>query len=77
MLFRSKRTGSYEQFESEVRSFVEWVKQSPPSHDDSIMIAGEPELQIQEERQRTGIPVEDKTWLDISNVAKQFGVQLQ
>jgi LDH2 family malate/lactate/ureidoglycolate dehydrogenase len=40
------------------------------------MIAGEPELQTQTERLRTGIPVEDKTWLDISNVAKQFGVQL-
>jgi LDH2 family malate/lactate/ureidoglycolate dehydrogenase len=40
------------------------------------MIAGEPELQTQTERLRTGIPVEDKTWLDINNVAKQFGVQL-
>ncbi len=76
ILIDPKRTGDYEQFESEVRSFIDWVKQSPPHQTDSVMIAGEPELQTQTERLRTGIPVEDKTWLDISNVAKQFSVQL-
>lgn len=77
ILIDPKRTTTEAQFESEVRSFIDWVKQSPVSSLGQVLIAGEPELQMQEERLRNGITIEDKTWSDIVHAAQQFGVALK
>ena len=77
ILINPQSTNTQEQFDTEVASFVSWVKQSPAAHPSSpVQIAGEPELLIMQTRMKQGIEIDDQTWTDIVHAAKQFDVPI-
>lgn len=75
ILINPQRTATQEQFDGEVASFIDWVKQSPAANQEPVQIAGEPELQKMHSRMATGIEVDDQTWADIVSAGKHFKVQ--
>ena len=64
-----------EVYQQEIDSLIEWVKSSPtlPGVED-IYVPGEFEIRSREERMKTGIPVEEKTWNRLVETATSFGV---
>jgi uncharacterized oxidoreductase len=64
-----------ETFRSEVDDLVRYVKSSPTiPGTDRILTPGEPEAITEAERRRSGIYVEDQTWRQIEEVARELGV---
>jgi uncharacterized oxidoreductase len=66
-----------EPFYADVEQLVEYVKSSalaPGSTE--ILIPGEPEALEQERRQRNGIPVDEETWRQITEVGAKYGVSV-
>jgi len=64
-----------EPFYDEVEHLIEYIKSSqlaPGSKE--ILIPGEPEALEKERRQLNGIPVDDETWRQITEVGNQYGV---
>jgi uncharacterized oxidoreductase len=64
-------------FYADVEQLVEYIKSSalaPGSTE--ILIPGEPEALEKERRQRTGIPVDEVTWSQISEVGRKYGVSV-
>jgi uncharacterized oxidoreductase len=51
---------------AEVARFASWVKASPPAHTDApVLLPGEIERRTRAERERNGIPLDDKTRSDL------------
>jgi hydroxycarboxylate dehydrogenase B len=64
-------------FYADVEHLVEYVKSSelaPGSTE--ILVPGEPEAREKERRQRNGIPVDDVTWRQITEVGNKYGVSV-
>lgn len=62
-------------FRAEVDDLIRYLKTSPPvTPGGEVMYPGEPEAQTEADRRRTGIFVEDETWGQISQAAKELGV---
>jgi hydroxycarboxylate dehydrogenase B len=62
-----------ETFQTEVDDLIGYLKSSPTVPGvDEILTPGEPELQIEAERQRAGVFVEDQTWGQIAEILKEF-----
>ncbi len=64
-------------FYADVEHLVEYVKSSalaPGSTE--ILIPGEPEALEKERRQRNGIPVDEVTWRQITDVGRKYGVNV-
>ena len=62
-----------ETFRTEVDDLVGYLKSSPTAPGVSaILTPGEPELQTEAERRKSGIFVEDQTWGQIAEIAKEF-----
>jgi hydroxycarboxylate dehydrogenase B len=62
-------------FSADVEQLIEYVKSSalaPGSTE--ILIPGEPEAMEKERRQRNGIPVDEETWRQITEVGTKYGV---
>jgi uncharacterized oxidoreductase len=76
ILINPQQTTTQEQFDTEVASFMQWVKESPKANEDPVQIAGEPEQQKMQMRMQQGITIDEQTWGDIVEAAKRFGVSL-
>ena len=76
ILINPQQTTTQEQFDAEVASFMQWVKESPKVNEDPVQIAGEPEQQKMQMRMQQGITIDEQTWGDIVEAAKRFGVSL-
>jgi uncharacterized oxidoreductase len=64
-------------FKGRVDDLLKKVRNSPtaPGYDE-ILIPGDPERRKKEKILKEGIFVEDKTWNDITTLAKEFGVEI-
>jgi len=77
IIFDPKKLSDGSVFEHEMKSFVEWVKASPPAPGmDHVRIAGEPEREYRAERLAHGVPVDDNTWQDMLIAAQKLGVDV-
>jgi uncharacterized oxidoreductase len=64
-------------FRAEVDDLVRYLKSCPTAPGtDRILTPGEPEMIIEAERRRSGIYVEDETWGQIEEVARELGVTI-
>jgi LDH2 family malate/lactate/ureidoglycolate dehydrogenase len=62
-------------YQQEIESLVEWVKSSPALPGvEEIYVPGEFEIRNREERLKTGIPIEEKTWNKLVKTASSLGV---
>jgi uncharacterized oxidoreductase len=61
---------------TQANAFVEWVKQSPPRGDGSVLIAGDPERRMRAARLADGIPVDVTTWDQIRAAGAKVGVSV-
>ncbi|MGJ7488844.1 malate/lactate/ureidoglycolate dehydrogenase [Variovorax sp. ZT4R33] len=75
VLIDPAKLGTQARFEAEARSFVDWLRQSPPGAGfDAVQIAGEPERRARSERNRDGISIDDATWAEIVQAGRKVGV---
>ena len=64
-----------EEFKRKVDSMIEQVRSSQPSEGvEEVMLPGDPETLEMAKRMKDGIPIEEKTWEQIVEVAKKLGV---
>lgn len=69
---------SGDQYYPAVDLLFQRVKQALPMDGNAgVMLPGEPEEQIREKREREGIPIDEKTWSDLTRVAAQLNVELE
>ena len=74
----ARRLGTAEAFEREARAFLAWLRQArPASGVDRVRIAGEPEREMRERRERQGIPVDGTTWREIERAASKVELAQQ
>ncbi len=76
ILINPQQTSTQEQFDAEVASFIQWVKESPAADEGPVQIAGEPEQQKMHKRMQEGIAIDEQTWGDIVKAAQQFKIDL-
>jgi uncharacterized oxidoreductase len=57
----------------EVTRFIAWLKSSAP-RDGEVMVPGDPERRSRTQRERDGIPVDEKTWSDLLRCAAESGL---
>lgn len=61
-----------------VDTLFDAVKQAAPAEGESgALLPGEPELRCRAERERDGIPVDDKTWAALQEAAAELNVDLE
>jgi LDH2 family malate/lactate/ureidoglycolate dehydrogenase len=64
-----------EEFEKRMRSLVDMVKSSRAATGfDEVLVAGEPEWRVEEQRRRDGIPVSEGAWQNLVQAAEKLGV---
>ena len=64
-------------FRAEVKDLIRYLKSCPTiPGTDRILTPGEPEVFIEQERRRSGIFVEDATWRQIEEIAREFNVPI-
>lgn len=74
----ARRLGTADAFEREARAFLAWLRQARPAPGvDRVRIAGEPEREMRERRERQGIPVDETTWKEIERAASKVDVAPQ
>ena len=62
-------------FDADIERLVAWVKASPPAvAGGEVLLPGEPELRIREERQRFGIPLDAETRRQLVSAGRRYGV---
>lgn len=67
---------SREKFDQMIHELREYVKSSPPAPGfEDVLLPGEPDFRMREQRLRDGIPIDDSTWQQISEAAASLGVQ--
>jgi uncharacterized oxidoreductase len=65
-------------FQREVRQMISDIKGSAKApQTKEILIPGEPEFLTKKSRVETGIPLPDKTWMDILKIASEFNLQFE
>jgi LDH2 family malate/lactate/ureidoglycolate dehydrogenase len=68
---------SVEEFKDRVDEFIKTIKSSPVAEgSDEILLPGEREYIEEEKRLMEGIPIEEKVWINLSNLAKQLGINV-
>jgi uncharacterized oxidoreductase len=73
VLVDPRQLGTQESFAREALAFVEWLKASPPTSEDGVLLAGEPERIARRARERDGIAIDDTTWLEIEAAGRKVG----
>ena len=64
-----------EEFEGRMRFLVEMVKSSRAAKGfDEVLVAGEPEWRVEEQRRRDGIPLSEGVWQNLLQAAEKLGV---
>jgi uncharacterized oxidoreductase len=62
-------------FKREVEAFVTYLKATPPAEGFAeVLYPGEQEYRTEQQRRRDGIPIEDRTWEQITALAARFGL---
>lgn len=65
------------EFERRIEALVRMVKSSQPAKGyDEVLVAGEPEWRVEEQRKRDGIPLSDGAWQNLMQAAEKLGVEL-
>lgn len=66
------------EFRGQAKDFIDQVKSSKKAPGvGEIMIPGEPERKIREQRLREGIPIADEVWGELEQISKELGVNLR
>ena len=64
-----------DEFERRMQSLVGVVKSSRPAKGfEDVLVAGEPEWRMEEQRQRDGIPLSDGAWQNLAQAAEKLGI---
>jgi uncharacterized oxidoreductase len=64
-------------FRAEVDDLIRYLKTSPPiTPGGEVMYPGEPEARTEADRRRNGVFVEDETWRQIEQAARELGVSV-
>jgi uncharacterized oxidoreductase len=62
-------------FHAQVAALLQWVRSAPlAAGATEILIPGEPEARMERERRAGGVPIEETTWKQIQDVAREVGV---
>ncbi len=62
-----------DEFQRRMEHLVGTVKSARPAQGfDEILVAGDPEWRMEEERVRTGIPVDESTWARLEDLSRQL-----
>ncbi|MDG6926672.1 MAG: Ldh family oxidoreductase [Nitrososphaerota archaeon] len=65
------------EFKSRMDTMVEKILRSPPADGvKEVLIPGDPEAREMEKRKVNGIPVEERTWARLVDVARKYGVDV-
>ena len=66
-----------EQFAQRMQSLVAMVKSSNTATGfDEVLVAGDPEWRVEEQRRRSGIPLSEGVWQNLTQAAEKLGVAL-
>jgi len=66
---------SLSEFRARMDRLIRTMKSTPPAKGfNEVLVAGEPELRMEQERARSGIPVGHGTWHALCQVADRLGV---
>ena len=72
-----RRFMSAQDFDSRIGRLMDMVKSAAAAADyDEILVAGEPEIRIDAERRRDGIPIPDGVWNTMLETAARWQVEL-
>ncbi len=64
-----------DEFEKRMQSLLGIVKSSRTAQGfDEVLVAGEPEWRVEEQRRRAGVPVSDGAWQNLVQAAQKLGV---
>jgi LDH2 family malate/lactate/ureidoglycolate dehydrogenase len=64
-----------DEFDARMQTLAEMVKSTPPAKGyQEVLLAGEPEWRMEEERRANGIPLEEGTWKLLVDTAARLGV---
>jgi LDH2 family malate/lactate/ureidoglycolate dehydrogenase len=64
-----------DEFIARMQKLAESIKSTPPAKGyQEVLVAGEPEWRMEEERRANGIPVEEGTWKLLVDTAARLGV---
>lgn len=70
-----QRLGTRDAFEQESKAFVDWLRQSP-SATGGVRLAGEPEREARERREREGVALDAATWAEIVGAGAKVGARI-
>jgi L-2-hydroxycarboxylate dehydrogenase (NAD+) len=66
------------EFRAQAKNFIDRIKSSRKAPGiEEIMIPGEPERKIREQRLREGIPITDEVWRELEQISGELGVNLK
>jgi len=67
--------GGAQAFRGNVQEIVEYMKSAAPAVEgEEVLVPGEPEYRRLDERLKTGIPLPDKTWNELQELAERLGL---
>jgi len=64
----------YDEYLNEIREYVERVKSTPTAEGVEILMPGEPEFREYMRRVEKGIPIDEDTFKDLNNLARELGI---
>ncbi len=65
------------EFQARIEHLVKTVKSTRPAHGyDEVLVAGDPEWRMEDERVRNGIPVDESTWTRLEALARELSIPL-
>jgi len=77
ILIDPRQVTAAERFSHEFDAVIDYVHGAIPlSSDETVKIAGEPELQAMNSRRQTGVPIDDQTWSELRQLAEALGMDL-
>jgi len=77
VLIDPRHATTHERFNGEFDAVVEYVRSAAPfSPSEPVQVAGEPEYRTMMARLQDGIPVEDRTWDELRQVAETLSIDL-
>jgi uncharacterized oxidoreductase len=68
--------GTQDACAQQAAAFVEWVKASPPRAGREVLIAGDPERTMKQQRSARGIPIDEHTWEEICAAGARVNVSI-
>ena len=75
ILIDPKRLGTQVSFAQETLAFVDWLRQSPATTEDGVLLAGEPERLARRERLQNGMAIDNATWEELASSARKLGYE--